>query len=117
MTHGTFLVPERKRMTHGTFLVPERKRMTHGTFLVPDWSIIKAECDRQHHFQYSHALDFCFRLFTEEERYSDAVGKCQEFPKGDLVRIDRKLKQEIIKNYLGRFVILRHSFQMFKSML
>jgi hypothetical protein len=73
-------------------------------FSVPNWSITKAECDRQDNFQYIYSLDFCIKLFLREETYSDASKECRSFRGGNLVKIDRKLKQKEVEKYLGKVI-------------
>lgn len=73
--------------------------------LVPDWSIIKAECNKQDRFQYIQSLDICFKLFYRKEKYHEALDDCKNSKGGNLMKIDRKLKQKEVENYLGKFVL------------
>lgn len=73
--------------------------------LVPDWSIIKAECNKQDRFQYIQSLDICFKLFHRKEKYHEALDDCKNSNGGNLMKIDRKLKQKEVENYLGKFVL------------
>ncbi|XP_062611006.1 uncharacterized protein LOC134272855 [Saccostrea cucullata] len=67
---------------------------------VPDGSITKAECDKQPDFRYIYLLDFCIKFFSEDESYDGAKEKCKTFHGGNLVKIDRKLKQQEVEDYL-----------------
>ncbi|XP_048729935.2 C-type lectin BfL-2-like [Ostrea edulis] len=67
---------------------------------VPDWSITKAECNKQDHFLYVYSLDFCFKVFLKEKTYDEALNECRTFSGGNLVKIDRKLKQTEVEKYL-----------------
>eukprot|EP00105_Crassostrea_gigas_P026672 XP_011447703.1 PREDICTED: uncharacterized protein LOC105342454 [Crassostrea gigas] len=67
---------------------------------VPDWSIIKAECNKQDRFQYIQSLDICFKLFHRKEKYHEALDDCKNSKGGNLMKIDRKLKQKEVENYL-----------------
>ncbi|XP_061187810.1 uncharacterized protein LOC133195856 [Saccostrea echinata] len=67
---------------------------------VPDGSITKAECDKQSDFRYIYLLDFCIKVFFDDKNYEEALEKCKTFHGGNLVKIDRKLKQKEVESYL-----------------